>query len=485
MATSKCSNSYTELPFDCLVLIFKYLPFYQRVTIERVCRTWREASIACNASNQISLCIFSKKLSKNCPTSRDAIQPFCSEKNHKISFENDCVFAESDENLLPVIEILSKCPSLKALHFKCYEEESLFMEKIGDFYQLCPRVEHLSISDDTRGCYIYKDGLSLIKNCTKLRHLQIRFPAEGTLDFLLESVIIKKALLMHIPTLEIICTNLPLNNEHCELIANSSNLNQLLLTGTSSTLEGLTMICTSPVQNLKVLNIVIDWNLQLNLITDYLINLIVLNCTIASSEVTNIRSISKLHKLESLFLSVWPSIELDDDIIEIMNGCCNLKSLTINGEVGDTSLVHIGLLCPKLEKLEIALNNATTNPVSDVTVTQGLTLLKNLKYLSLQKTIVSDLGVRVLLECCTKLTYLQLTGADKLTLTVFEILEEASEKRRKKYQQEKEDEEEQILYSSEKHKQVEMQVKLPSQLIKPFGQKESSICKTGLKITFA
>ena len=469
MATDTTSMS-SELPFDCLILIFKFLPFSTRVAIERVCHKWREASIACNAANQTSLCIFSKRLHKS---SYSAIQSFCSDTSHQISFDMDCVFAESDENMLPIIEILSKCPNLRALHFKCYEEESLFMEKIGDFYQLCPKVEHLSLSDDTRGCYVYKDGLSLIKNCTKLRHLQIRFPAEGTLDFLLESVIIKKALLMHIPTLEIICTNLPLNNEHCELIANSSNLSQLLLTGTSSTLEGLTMICTSPMQNLKVLNIVIDWNLQLNLITDYLTNLQILNCTIASSEVTNIRSISRLRQLRSLFLSVWPVIQLDDDIIEIMQGCHCLQSLSINGEVGDASLAHIGILCPKLQKLEIALNNATASSVSDVTVTQGLTPLKNLQYLSLQKTTVSDLGVRVLLESCTQLSYLQLTGADKLTLAVFEVLEEVTRKRLTEQPH------------NLKGRKTSLEVQLPSQLIKPFGQKDGCISQAGLKISFA
>ena len=384
----------------------------------------------------------------------------------------DCVYADSEDNLLPIIEVLSKCPSLRALHLKCYEVESLFMEKIDQFNQLCNKVEHLSLFDDTRGCYVYKDGLSLIKNCTQLRHLQIRFPAEGTLDFLLESAIIKKALLLHLSTLEIICTNLPLNNDHCSLLANSGNLDQLLLTGTSSTIEGLTMICTSPVQRLQVLNIVIDWNLQLNLITDYLIHLRVFHCTIASSEVNNIGSIGKLGQLRSLFLSVWPCIQLDDDIIQIMSGCNLLQNLSINGEAGDTSLMHIGTLCPLIEKLEIALNNSTSSSVSNLTV-QGLTTLKHLRYLSLQQSTVTDDAVEVLLLSCPHIQQLQLTRADKLTFGVFEILHRAAEKKCEKQ-------------SDARGNRIALKVQLPAQLIKSFGQRSSCIQPSpSLQVTFA
>ena len=189
---------------------------------------------------------------------KSCIQNFCDDASHQISFERDCIFADGDDVLI-VMPILRKCCNLRVLHLKCYEEESLFMDGLEQLSLLCPKIEHLSISDDTRGCYIYKDGLTLIQNCHQLKHLQLRFPAESTLDFFIENVILIKSLMMHSDSLSNLSTNLPLNNENCSLIANGCNLQQLFIQGTSTTLEGLTMICTSPTQFLQELCIVIDW----------------------------------------------------------------------------------------------------------------------------------------------------------------------------------------------------------------------------------
>jgi hypothetical protein len=247
----------------------KILPFKTRVICESVCRDWNTAARDCSSTYQTSVCIFTRREGVD----KSSIQSFCDEPGHAISYDRDCIFAPEDDSCLNLMSILSKCGNLRVLHLKCYEEESLFTEGVENLFALCPKIEHLSISDDTRGCYIYKDGLTLIQNCPNLRHLQLRFPAESTLDFLIENVILVKSLIMHSERITNLSTNLPLNNENCSVIANSCNLQQLLIQGTSTTLEGLTMICTSPTQFLQDLCIVIDWEVQLNLISEFLIHL--------------------------------------------------------------------------------------------------------------------------------------------------------------------------------------------------------------------
>jgi hypothetical protein len=44
-------------------------------------------------------------------------------------------------------------------------------------------------------------------------------------------------------------------------------------------------------------------------------------------------------------------------MIEIMRKCRLLESLTVNGEVSDASLTHVGELAPRLQRLEVALNS--------------------------------------------------------------------------------------------------------------------------------
>lgn len=53
------------------------------------------------------------------------------------------------------------------------------MEGIESLGYNCPKIEHFSLSDDTRGCYVYKDCLTMVQNCMLLKHLQLRFPAES------------------------------------------------------------------------------------------------------------------------------------------------------------------------------------------------------------------------------------------------------------------------------------------------------------------
>lgn len=415
-----CPSTASGMPYDCLILIMKFLPFSTRVVCERVCQEWREASLDCNKCNQLSLCFFAKPRSE---VSRKSIQSFCSDASHDISFETDCIFADTDYCPVMIVHVLAKTPNLRALHFKCFEEESLFTDGIDHMSQLCPRIEHLSLSDDTRGCYIYREGLNIVKNCRFLRHLQLRFPAEGTLDFLLENMILKKSLMFHRDCLETLSTNLPLNSENSEVIANECLLTKLSLQQTSATLEGLTMICTSPTLCLKELSICFDWNLQLELISEYMTHLEILKCTIANSEVTNIKCLSSLKLLKSLFLSVWSKESIDEDILCIMKGCSKLESLSINGEVTDASLSQLTQYLPKLQRLEVALN-ADAKSVSDETLSRGLEGLSNLKHLALNHCNVSEAGVRSLLSNNQKLVFIRVTGAEKLSLSLIPVLEE-------------------------------------------------------------
>ena len=407
---------------DSLLVVLKFLPFPTRVLCERVCRSWREAALACNAVSQTSLCIFSRRFDVDKYT---AIQQFCLDPNHQISFADDCVFAFEEEDQLPVYEILTKCPNLRALHIKCYEEESFFMEGIENIKAVCPKIEHLSLVDDTRGCYVYQNAMSLVKNCTDLKHLQLKFPAEGSLGFLLENIILSKSLVLHHPTLDILSTNLAMNIENCSLLANSCQLEKLCLEGTSVTLEGLAIICTSPAQHLTSLKVIIDCDEQLNLITDTLVHLKNFHCIIGNDRVSNIRAIGFMADLSSLFLSVWTKDSLDSDVIAIMKGCRKLQTLEINGEVTDTSLAHLSTYCPDVKRLEVAMNS-DHKKLSDVTIERGLSRLRNLKHVAFHHCNVSDHGLRILLNSNLTLNYIRVSFAQNLTLAIIPECEEFS-----------------------------------------------------------
>ena len=68
-------------------------------------------------------------------------------------------------------------------------------------------------------------------------------------------------------------------------------------------------------------------------------------------------------------------------MIVIMKGCQKLESLTVNGEVTDTSLVRLGDFCPQLQRLEVALNTDAKG-ITDQTVERGLCRLQSLRHLS-------------------------------------------------------------------------------------------------------
>lgn len=410
------------LSFDSLVSIMTFLPFSTRVVCERVCKHWKEVSLTCNAANQTTIGLFSKRFD----VEKSSLQPFCNDSSHKICFTNDCVFANDEDCVLPVIGILSKCPNLKVLHFKCYEEEVFFTEGLENLDKYCPSIEHLSMADDTRGCYIYKDTITLAKNCSYLRHLQLKFPAEGTYGLLLENIILTKTLYMHYPTIEVLSTNLALNSDNCSILANEcKRLEKLSLEGTSITLEGLALIATSPYHSLTELNVIIEYNAQLLLISQNMDKLQSFHCIISSSDVTNIDCIGNMTGLKTLFLSIWGQKPVDDQLIEIMKGCNQLTSLTVNGEVTDSSLANLSTFCPRIETLEVAMNSDSKS-LSDVTIQKGLLGLNHLKRLALYHCNVSDDGVKMLLASRNPLNYLRLTCSKNISLGIIPSFEEFS-----------------------------------------------------------
>ena len=159
----------------------------------------------------------------------------------------------------------------------------------------------------------------------------------------------------------------------------------------------------------------IDWEVQLNLICECMTQLSCLRLTIASPDITSVRAIASLKQLRTLFLSVWSAVSLDADVIEILKSCSQLRSLTVNGEVTDTSLTHLSSCCPKLQRLEVALNASPTG-ITDETLEVGLSRLADLRHLSLRNCDVTDAAFARLLTYCPRLSFVRLSVAKRLTL---------------------------------------------------------------------
>lgn len=175
------------------------------------------------------------------------------------------------------------------------------------------------------------------------------------------------------------------------------------------------MICTAPTQFLQVLSIVIDWVVQLNLISEFMVNLQCLRCTIANPDITSVKCLSSLTNLRKLFLSVWAKNNLDEDMIEIMRGCRKLESLTVNGEMTDKSLVLLSEFCPEIQRLELAMNSEAKD-ITDEAIERSLCRLPNLRYLSLRNCDVTDRGFEILITSCLNLNLVRLSTAPRLTL---------------------------------------------------------------------
>ena len=151
-----------------LARIIFFLPFRERVKVERVSQAWRRASLAVNAKKQTSLSIIGEKINKNFN------QNFCSYPNHRIYKLSDII--EKNVYMTDMTTIFRKVPGLKSLHFKADEiEPILTSEEAESIPKLLPGLEHFSLIDDKIGANIYDDVLEIVRNLANLVHLEASY----------------------------------------------------------------------------------------------------------------------------------------------------------------------------------------------------------------------------------------------------------------------------------------------------------------------
>ncbi|KAI1285819.1 hypothetical protein HDE_11567 [Halotydeus destructor] len=413
------SWSTTSLDYDqgrkCLRDVLKWLPFQERVKCERVCTLWKDIVQDVNSTKQSALGLFGGNVNK--------IQNFCPQVAHRV-FASDCV----DLNYWTDLEqILIKVPNLKSLHIRC-EGTSVF-RKHGDAHligQLCPKLEHLSFVDDAHGVNIYDDVMNVIQSCDTIKHLQLRFPYKTssviTDQLALESLIVKRALYHYNRNLEILSINVPLNQEHCDILSNYCKLRKLSLHGTTIPLQGLTTLLEEGDvrgKYLRCLSIVIDSQQQLELICKNMICLQTFHCVVNDEEKKlNLKCISligQLKNLRNLFLSCWTDLVVDDGLIGILMGCSQLTSLTVNADCSDISIKYIGNFCPFIERLE--LNNGQADLITNASITQSISNLDNLRFLMIYYCDIDDDALEHLFEHCKEIEHLSITYSTRLTET--------------------------------------------------------------------
>ena len=112
--------------------------------------------------------------------------------------------------------------------------------------------------------------------------------------------------------MEILSINVPLNQEHCSVLANYCKLRKLSLHGTTIPVQGLTtMLNEGSVRGkyIRCLSLVVDCSEQLKLICKHMICLQSFHCVVNDeAKKINLKSISwigQLKNLKNLFLSVW------------------------------------------------------------------------------------------------------------------------------------------------------------------------------------
>ncbi|KAI1302119.1 hypothetical protein HDE_02628 [Halotydeus destructor] len=400
LTSFKRSWSTTSLDYDqgrkCLRDVLKWLPFQERVKCERVCALWKDIVQDVNSTKQSALGLFGGN-------------------------------------------ILIKVPNLKSLHIRC-EGTSVF-RKNGDAHligQLCPKLEHLSFVDDAHGVNIYDDVMNVIQSCDTIKHLQLRFPYKTssviTDQLALESLIVKRALYHYNRNLEILSINVPLNQEHCDILSNYRKLRKLSLHGTTIPLQGLTTLLEEGDvrgKYLRCLSIVIDSQQQLELICKNMICLQTFHCVVNDEEKKlNLKCISligQLKNLRNLFLSRWTDLVVDDGLIGILMGCSQLTSLTVNADCSDISIKYIGNFCRFIERLE--LNNGQADLITNASITQSISHLENLRFLMLYHCEIDNDTLEHLFEHCKEIEHLSTTYSTRLTETCLDhIVNYASDK---------------------------------------------------------
>ncbi|KAI1293666.1 hypothetical protein HDE_06378 [Halotydeus destructor] len=415
MVVSKSMN-IVDIETELLFTVFSFLPFSQVVKCERVCKKWHKLSVAYNASKQTCLFLISPFEVNSRPHN------FCSDREHQID-ENQCLVVRNAG--FDMCNVLRKCPNLKALHMRSNENviiREVDCEIIG---MLCPLIEHLSIVDEISGIVIHGQTHRIICDLPVLRHVQLRFPASAsTEDIWVENMVISQMLGMTAKRIEILSTNAPLDYENALYLADECSLTKLALHGTSMSTGNLETFVSEGNASGKLLtslNIVIENDQQLDLVCTNMKCLTSLHCVIGYEEVESIARIGELTQLRTLFLSSWTGKAFDKKLLKVLAKSKQLRTLTVNAEVTDSSLSQIGALCPNLEHLEVELNS-TASFITDKVIDSSLSELSSLKSLTFHFCDISDNGVKQLLANVSKqFRKLSINFSEKLTSKVNEI----------------------------------------------------------------
>jgi hypothetical protein len=161
--------SLTDYINDSILFrIISFLPFKERVKVERVSQSWRKASLTVNAKKQTALSIVGSNVNKNFN------QNFCSYPQHRIYKLSDII--ERTACLTDLRPVFRKVPRLKSLHLKADELDAIISsDEAVMIPTLLPELEHFSIIDDKIGANIYDDALNIISNLSSLIHLEVSY----------------------------------------------------------------------------------------------------------------------------------------------------------------------------------------------------------------------------------------------------------------------------------------------------------------------
>jgi Ran GTPase-activating protein (RanGAP) involved in mRNA processing and transport len=411
--TTKSLDDYVDQ--NVLQRIIFFLPFKERVKVERVNQSWRKASLHCNAKTTTALSLIGYKTNKNFN------QNFCSTPSHRIYKLFD-IIVRSD-SLDDLEKVLKRVPRLKSLHLKPDETEAILRDGEAVLIpRLLPDLEHFSLSDDKTGGNVYDDLIDLINQMPNLVHLEMKFPfREGTgkSQMLQENMIIKDALTITKDQLEILSTNAPLSLTNCKLISNAcSRLRKLSVIGSSIPSNGLAALMTSGIcrgKYLRSFNITIDSEDQLKTIAKSMLCLHHFYVIIDVPDVHDITCIGQLKNLRSLFISSYKNDVLDSGLVMVFIGCKKLTSLIINGEVSDKSFELLSDFVCNVKRIE--LNNGNGALLGDRTM-YAFTKLDHLNSLSIWSIDCSDGSMIAFLESQKRLHFLRIRRSNTLTKAI-------------------------------------------------------------------
>ncbi|KAI1293728.1 hypothetical protein HDE_06443 [Halotydeus destructor] len=398
------------LSIDNLIHVFQWLPIVNRVNCERVCQKWCEVANYVNSVNQSAICLVSQRS----PHRHGLGQNFCIDPLHQVS-SRDTVFG-LEGSKCPVVSVLRRCPNLRSLHFRVLTADTLCFENIHLIGELCPKLEHISFADDVRGLYIHTQCVKLIKNCRKVRHLQLWFPANRAHGSNLDNLIVTRCVGTIRENLDTLVVNVPLTNENCSILAANCPLRKLSVQGNTISASNLSVLLQNGglvVKSLRLLTMSIENNEQIDIISRKLVSLNSLHCVITCNSSVSLSRLSTLRQLRSLILNSSSKSPIDFELVHMLKGFRKLRSLTVTANLGDYSLKQFSNCCPELERLEVNCKSKTPQ-LSDLTVQDCLINLSYLSHLGLHNVSFTDSGFKLLLKS-TELDYLRITLAPNLS----------------------------------------------------------------------